>query len=182
MMKTNMLLILGALVIGACSSPQSTAKDAAEAQAEADEKKAVADDEVRVKGDETQRKADAENAESARVGANKSDAAQGDANKVHAEANASLSKARLEARDDNDKKLAILDKQVVDLKPKLVRKFSQAVSTSMVNDLATKSAAVRKSIEALATATADNLDLLKGTVTQRLADYDHAIIDAKKGV
>ncbi len=181
-MKTNMLLILGALVMGACSSPQSMAKDADEAQHDADEKKAYANEEMRIKGDETQRKADAENADSARVGANKSDAAQGEANKAQAEANASLAKARTEARIENEKKLAILDKQVVDLKPRLVRKFSQAVSTTMVNDLAAKSEAVRKSIEALATATADSLEPVKSTIAQRLTAYDDAINEAKKGV
>jgi len=182
MMKTNMLLILSALAIGACSSPQSMARDADEAQHDANEKKAYANEEVRMKTAATQENADAENRESNRVGTMKSDAAQGDANKARAEAGASLSEARIEARDENDKKLAILDKQFADLKPKLVRKFSEAGSAMMVKDLAAKSAAVRQSIDALATATADSLEPLKGTIAQRLTDYDDAINEAKKGV
>jgi len=180
--KTSTFLILGAIAMGACSSPQSMAKDADAAQHDADEKKAYASEEVRLKGDETQRKADAENAESARVGAQKSDAAQGEANKAWADANASLVKARTEAKDENEKKLAILDKQSLDLRPKLVRKLSQSGSAAIVNDLTAKSEAVRKSIDALGSATADTLEPVKNTIAQRLKDYDNALNEAKKNI
>jgi len=99
-----------------------------------------------------------------------------------AEANASLTKARIEARDENDKKLAALDKQAADIKPKLVRKLSQAGSTTIVNDLTAKSLAVRTSIDSLSTATADSLDAVKSTIKARLDAYEDAIDEAKKGL
>jgi hypothetical protein len=43
-------------------------------------------------------------------------------------------------------------------------------------------AAVRRSIDALATVTADSLEPVKSTIAQRLSDYDNAINEAKKGV
>ncbi len=182
MIKSSLLLILGAFAIGACSSPQSTAKDAHDAQHEANETKAYANEEVRLKNVETRRNAEAENYESFRVGASKSEAAQADANQAWVKAKDSLSEARIEARDENEEKLAILDKHVADLKPSLVQKFSPEVSTKMVNDLAAKSAAVRQSINALRDATADSLEAVKSTIAQRLTDYDRAINEAKKGV
>ncbi|HRI70116.1 MAG TPA: hypothetical protein PK156_38060 [Polyangium sp.] len=182
MMKTSLILVLGAIAMGACSSPQSTARDAEDAQHDANETKAYANEEVRMKNAETQRNADAENRESSRVGEMKSDAAQGDANKAWAEAGASLSKARMEARDESEKKLAILDKQFADLKPKLVRKFSEAGAATMVKDLTARSTAVRQSIDALANATADSLEPVKSTIAQCLTDYDRAINEAKNKV
>ena len=180
--KTSMFLILGAIAMAACSSPQSMAKDADAAQHDANEKKAYASEEARLEGEEAQRKADAEKAESAREGAQKGDAAQGDANKARAEAQTSLVKARAEAKEENEKKLTALDKQSADLKPKLVRKFSQAGSATLVNDLTARSEAARKSIDALGTATADTLEPVKNTVSQRLNDYENALNEAKKGL
>jgi hypothetical protein len=182
MLKTSTFLILGALAMGGCSSPQSKAKDADAAQHDANEEKAYASEEVRIKADEVQRKADEENAANAREGTKKSDEAQGDANKKWAEASASLAKARLEARNDNEKKLAVLEKEFTDLKPKLERKLSKAGSATIVNNLTAKSQAVRQSIDALATATADSLEPVKSTIAQRLTDFDNAIVEAKKGV
>ena len=180
MLKTTTLMILGAFVLAGCSSPQSKAKDADEAQHEANEKAAEAGEEQKLKADEVQRKADEENAQNARDGAKKVDEAQGDANKKSAEAAATLAQARLDARDESEKKLAALEKEFAELKPNLVRKLSKADSTTIVNDLTARAEAVRKSIGDLASASADSLEPVKSTVAQRLTDYSQAINDAKK--
>ncbi len=182
MLKTSTFLILGALAFVGCSSPQSKAKDADAAQHDANEEKAYANEEVKTKADAVQQRADEENAENAREGARKSDEAQGEANVKRAEASASLAKARLDAKSENDKKLALLDKEAADLKPKLERKLSKAGSATIVNDLAAKSQAVRQSIDALATATADSLEPVKSTIAQRIADFSTAISEAKKNI
>lgn len=182
MLKTSTLMILGTLAFVGCASPQSTARDADEAQHEANEKTAYANEDVKIKADATQKRANEENAENAREGAQKSAEAQGDANKKSAEAGASLAKARIEARNDNETKLAGLDKQFAELKPKLVKKLSTSESTNVVNDLTAKSEAVRRSIADLAFATADSLEPVKSTIAQRLSSFDQAISDAKKRV
>lgn len=182
MSKISTLMILGTLVLAGCSSPQSTAKDADQAQHDADRKSAEAGEEQKLKGDAVQQRANEENAANARDGAKKSDEAQGEANKKSAEAAASLGKARVEARDDSEKKLANLEKEFAELKPKLVKKLSKADSTTAVNDLTARSEAVRKSIADLGTATADSLEPVKSTVAQRLTDFENALNEAKKRI
>lgn len=182
MFKVTTLMILGTLVLGGCSTPQSKAKEADEAQHDADQKSAYANEDAKLKADAIQRKADEENAQNAREAARKGEEAQGGADKKSAEAAAYLAKARVEARDDSEKKLADLEKAFAELKPKLVRSLSKTDSTTVVNDLTAKSEAVRKSIGDLAVATADSLEPVKSTIAQRLSDFDQAISAAKKRV
>lgn len=182
MLKASTLMILGTLVLGGCSSPQSKAKDADEAQHDANEKAASASEDNKLEADKVQQKADQEKADNARDAAKKGDEAQGDANKKSEEANAALVKGRLDARDESEGKLTALEKTFAELKPKLVKKLSKADSTTVLNDLTAKSEAVRKSIADLATASADSLEPVKSTIAQRLADFDAALNEAKKRV
>lgn len=182
MLKISAALLLGTLVLGACSSPQSKAEEADEAQHEANEKAARASEEAKIKSDAIQQKADEDSARNTREGERKGQEAQGDANKKRAEATESLANARLAARDDSERKLTGLEKEFADLKPKLVRRLSKTDYTTVVKDLTEKSDSVRTSIGDLASATADSLEPIKSTVTQRLADFGQAIEDAKKRI
>lgn len=182
MLKKSTCLVLGALFLGGCSSPQSKAKDADAAQHDADEKSAQAREDGKIKSDAVEAKADKDHAANERDVARKGAEAQNEADGKAAEATASLAKARIEARNDNEQKLAGLEKQFAELKPKLVRKLSKADSTTVVNDLVAKSDAVRRSIRDLDSATADSLEPVKSTIAQRLIDFNQAIDEAKKRV
>lgn len=182
MLKTSTFMFLGAAFLAGCSSPQSSAKDAEDAQHEANEKRATAGEDNKLDADAIQHKADADKAKAANENASDSNAAQAEANRKSAEAAASLASARVAARDDSEHKLAELEKTFAELKPKLVKKLSKKDSTTLVDDLTARSEAVRKSIADLASATADSLEPIKSTVAQRLIDFDTALNDAKKRV
>ena len=182
MLKINAAMLLGSLVLAACSSPQSKAEEADEAQHEANEKAARAAEETKLEADAIQKKADEESAQNSREGARKGQEAQSDANKKWAEASESLANARISARDDSERKLTGLEKEFAEIKPKLVKRLSKADYTTVVKDLTEKSDAVRTSIGDLASATADSLEPIKSTVTQRLADFGQAINEAKKRI
>jgi len=90
--------------------------------------------------------------------------------------------ARFAARDDGERKLAGFEKEIAEIKPKLVRKLSESDSASIVRDLTTKSDAVRRSIGDLSYTTADSLEPVKSTMARRLEDLDRAINEAKKRI
>lgn len=180
MWKTSMLVVLGTLVAGGCASPQSKARDADEAQHDANQKAAYAAEDTKAKADVIQQKANDDNAQNARDGARKGQEAQKDADTKSVEAFAFLSKARVEARDDSEKKLAGLEKTFSDLKPKLVRKLSRVEYATVLTELTEKSDAVRKSIADLDAATANSIEPVKSTIARRLDDFERALDDARK--
>jgi hypothetical protein len=182
MLKSIIVVTLGAVVLGGCSSPQSKAREADEAQHDAKKTAAYADEDAKVKADAIQKRSDDENARNARDAAKKGDEARGNADRKAAEATESLAEARFTAREDAEKKLAGLDKEVADLKPKLVRWLFEADSASIIRDLTAKSDAVRRSIGDLSYTTADSLEPVKSTIARRLDDLDRAINEAKKRI
>lgn len=180
MWKTSTLMILGTLVAVGCATPQSKARDADEAQHDANQKAAYATEDAKAKSDAIQQKATDDKAQSDREGVKKGQEAQSEADAKSVEAFAALSKARVEARDDSEKKLTGLEKTFSELKPKLVKKLSQPDYTTLVAQLTEKADAVRKSIADMDKATSDSLEAAKVTVTRRLGDYERALEDAKK--
>ncbi len=182
MLKISVILTLSTLVLTACASPQSTAKDAENAQHEANEKVAMAGEQNKQKDEEAQSKAQNEKAENNRENVKNSNEAQNAANLKAAEAQTSLANARVEARNENEGKLASLEKTFAELKPQLVRKLSKTDSNAVVAALTSKSEAVRKSIGDLASASSDSLEPIKSTIAQRLIDFDQALNDAKKRI
>ncbi len=179
MWKTSTLLILGSFFAG-CASPQSKARDADEAQHDANQKAAYAAEDTKAKSDEIQQKANDDTARNNREGAQKGREAQSGADAKSVEASSSLANARVEARDDSEKKLTGLEKTFAELKPKLVKKLSKADYTAVVAELTDKSDAVRRSIVDLDAATADSLEPVKSTITRRLGEFQRALEDATK--
>ena len=176
-----MLIVLGVAAAG-CATPQSKARDADQAQHDANQKAAYADEDTKAKADQIQHKANEDNARNAREGAQIGQDAPSSADAKSMDASASLANARVEARDDSEKKLAGLEKTFAELKPMLVRKLSKLDSTAIVADLTDKSNAVRRSIVDLDTATADSLEPVKSSIVRRLDEFQRALEDAKKRV
>ena len=180
MLKTTTLTLAFALALAGCSTPQSKAKDADDAQHEANQQASQADEEAKLKGDAIRDEAAAENAQNARDATKKGAQAQNNSNQKATEASDSLARARIEARDESEKKLTGLEQQFAEVKPKLVKKLSKTDATNIVNELTAKSDAVRSSIGDLTVATADSLEPVKSTIKQRLEDFDKALNEAKK--
>lgn len=182
MLKSIIYVALGAVVLGGCSSPQSKAREADEARHDANKTAANADEEAKVKADAIQQRSDDEIARNARDAAIRSEDAQGNADRKASEATESLAEARFAARNDGEKKLAGLEKDIAELKPKLVRMLSETDSTTIVRGLTAKSDAVRRSLGDLSYTTVDSLEPVKSTLAQRLEDLDRAIHEAKKRI
>jgi colicin import membrane protein len=175
MLKISTLLSIGALLVvaGCGSSPQEKAKAADDAQKQANDVAANADDDGKAKAAAAQHQADQENAQ-------KTAGAQSNADQKAAEANAALVKARADTVSASESALAALEAQVTDLKPKLVKKLARKDYDAEVKNLTELSEGVRKSIGDIATATADSLEAIKGTIAFRQKGYEQAINDAKK--
>ncbi len=180
MWRTKILVVFGTLVAGGCATPQSKARDADEAQQDANQKAAYAREDTKAKGDVIRQKARDDTAQNDRDGARKGQEAQSDADAKSVDAFASLSKARVDARDDSEKKLAGLEKTFSDLKPKLVKKLSRIEYATVVTELTERSDAVRKSIADLAAATASSIEPVKSTIARQLGDFERALDDAGK--
>lgn len=183
MLNVRSILIGAALTLAACNSPEDKLKEAEAARIEADKKVAEIAADTSKKAAEIKQKAADETARLAQEGGKKVDAIDDAANKKVAEASDVLVKARTDLKEAMAKKLDGLDKDVVELRAKLEKKTSKAESDKVIQDLKTRSEAVRKSnVADLEASTAATFEVVKKAIEARIADLDKAIADVKKRV
>lgn len=180
MSKVPALFLLMAAALAACESPQDKTVNAEEARHAADQKVAEVTQATQQKEAEIQRKAAEETDRVAREGAKKVGEAEGVARGKEAEASEALWKARGQARDASSAKLVRLDKEILDLRPRLEKSLQSTDATATLANLRTKAAAVKSSIDDLDRSTVDNLEAAKKTIDARFDDLEQAISSAKK--
>jgi hypothetical protein len=182
MSTVEKLVILGALALVGCDSPQAKAREAEIARQAADKSVAQIAEATERKEANVQRKATNEIARVASDGEDRIVDAKMRADRKESEATQALWQAREEARGVASRRLDRVDRDLAALRPTLEKRLSTAGAASVVSDIDTRAAALRTRVLELDHCGVDELASIKDAISAGLDELERALADAKKRV